>query len=412
MAVRPAGGELVVAGQVPRRTHVAVRIGGEEVAATDTRGAFELRAPLPGPGGPAVVAELVVRRPARPARDFRTLGAFVWSVWVNGAEAVEADMARDFRALGRSDLAGFQRLLVESALARPERLDRTFLHLRGPVSRGLAGAVRASRADAVIHANLPWWNVGLVRPGDDLLAFWHIDDDYYFWRPFINAARRARLVLAATPYSAGEFFPSIGASSLFVGPPVWYEDPDPVPSAEDILAWRGRHGLGRAEQLVLAVGRREPSKRMDDIAASVARMRDAGMVVRFVGVGPGESGTALPGDGLWLGRLDDRELDLAYRACDVLCFLSESESFGIVVPEAWRRGKPVVVNRHNAATASLVRDGADGLLAMPGAELDAALGRLLGDGGLATRLGRAGQEKARTLFHRGAAAERYLRSFS
>jgi glycosyltransferase involved in cell wall biosynthesis len=74
---------------------------------------------------------------------------------------------------------------------------------------------------------------------------------------------------------------------------------------------------------------------------------------------------------------------------------SRTESFGIVFPEAWANGKPVV-GADAGAIPDLVRNGVNGLLTRFG-DVDglvAALRRLLTDPELAQRLGCAGQELA------------------
>jgi len=45
--------------------------------------------------------------------------------------------------------------------------------------------------------------------------------------------------------------------------------------------------------------------------------------------------------------------------------MSDSESFGIVILEAWAQRKPVIVSAACIASAELVEDGVDGLLATP-----------------------------------------------
>jgi glycosyltransferase involved in cell wall biosynthesis len=42
--------------------------------------------------------------------------------------------------------------------------------------------------------------------------------------------------------------------------------------------------------------------------------------------------------------------------------MSESESFGMVILEAWKFGRPVIVNKHCAAFSDLVENEVDGLL--------------------------------------------------
>jgi glycosyltransferase involved in cell wall biosynthesis len=82
----------------------------------------------------------------------------------------------------------------------------------------------------------------------------------------------------------------------------------------------------------------------------------------------------------------------ALRECRPLVSMRGSESFGIVLLEAWALGKPVVARADTPAFAELVSDGEDGLLVAPEG-LAGALRRLLEEKGLAERLGNAGRQK-------------------
>jgi len=92
--------------------------------------------------------------------------------------------------------------------------------------------------------------------------------------------------------------------------------------------------------------------------------------------------------------------------------MSESESFGMVIVEAWHARLPVIANPRCGPVASLIEDGVTGILATPGAELDAALARLARDPELRRRLADAGCERARREFVRGAAAQRLVDALS
>ncbi len=246
-----------------------------------------------------------------------------------------------------------------------------------------------------------------VRPGDLAMPLWHVDDEFYAWRHWIENLRRARFVLANTPFAARSFYPRHDIRAHFVGPPIWPSEASIT--GEDARAFRRSHRIDDGEFLVLTVCRKSSEKRYEAIAAAVEEARARGAAMRFLGVGPDADGRPLQRDGTaWIGPLTGEDLQAAYAACDTFVLMSESESFGMVIPEAWHHGRPVVVNRWCAPAASLVEEGSDGLLAGPGAELVDALMRLYGDRDLVRRLGEAGREKARSDFVRGAAAQRLL----
>ena len=90
-----------------------------------------------------------------------------------------------------------------------------------------------------------------------------------------------------------------------------------------------------------------------------------------------------------------------YAGIDLFALPSRSDSFGLVLLEAWANGKPVVAYRAGGP-ADLVRHECDGLLVpcgdVPG--LSAAIDRLAGDAELRHRLGQSGQRRVAEEFVR------------
>lgn len=105
------------------------------------------------------------------------------------------------------------------------------------------------------------------------------------------------------------------------------------------------------------------------------------------------------------GALSRGEVAWATRNASVFVLPSRVEPFGIVVLEALRARRPVVVSSRGGAR-EIVRDGLDGLLADPEdvAGLAAAIGRLLDDELLAAALAASGAERVRTFAWDGIAA--------
>lgn len=405
------GGTVWVAGNAPRPTSL-VWSGGDDVRHREQLdGPFDLKLDVP-PGGRLA---LEVNPPWRPLTDHRSLGLYVNSIrWQpRGTETVvEADFWNDLRAIGRRHPEVWQDFLWKLAEGRSPRLGKIFDWVRGPRSPALRAALRQPPAgtDAVIAANLPWSTLPVAVRECPLpvfaMALWHVEDDYYYWPHYMEACRNARAVLANTPWSAERFFAPRGIRSAFVGPGVPL--PDSGTESSPAAEWKAAHGIGADEAVVLSVSRKSPEKRYDAVASAVHRLRAQGRRVRFVLIGPDLDFRKLPEGSLHLGRVDDDALQAAYRACDAFVLMSDSESFGMVLVEAWMHGKPVVANRHCGPTASLVREGEDGFLAADAGELAGVLTRLLDDAGLRERLGAAGRARATVEFTQRAATERLL----
>lgn len=104
--------------------------------------------------------------------------------------------------------------------------------------------------------------------------------------------------------------------------------------------------------------------------------------------------TELKSNVILLDYISDEEKRDMLDACTLLTLPSRSDSFGIVLLEAWFFGKPVI-GANAGGIPGLVRDHIDGVLVPFGdaAGLANALDRLLSDGEYAHRLGAAGRKK-------------------
>jgi glycosyltransferase involved in cell wall biosynthesis len=100
-----------------------------------------------------------------------------------------------------------------------------------------------------------------------------------------------------------------------------------------------------------------------------------------------------------LGVLDEQQKRDFFAGLDVFALPSRSDSFGLVLLEAWANGLPNVAYRAGGV-AGVIRDGEDGLLVRCGdvEGLAEALGRMVEDGALRQRLGKAGEERTRREF--------------
>jgi glycosyltransferase involved in cell wall biosynthesis len=95
-----------------------------------------------------------------------------------------------------------------------------------------------------------------------------------------------------------------------------------------------------------------------------------------------------------LGMLTDEQKRDFFAGIDVFALPSRTDSFGLVLLEAWANGKPNLVYRAGGP-AELVRDGGDGLHARCGdvGELAELLGQLVTNPDLRRALGEAGRSR-------------------
>jgi glycosyltransferase involved in cell wall biosynthesis len=164
---------------------------------------------------------------------------------------------------------------------------------------------------------------------------------------------------------------------------------------------REQLGLSEESAVILFLGRKSDYKGLDIALDAFAGLRRQHPHLHFLAVGPEtEYSQALwtryqgmPGLHV-LGAVPEEDKLKALRACDCLVLPSVGEAFGIVFLEAWIMGKPVVGAR-TLAVSSVIDEGQDGLLAMPGdaGDLAVCISQLIGDRNLARRMGETGRMK-------------------
>jgi len=169
---------------------------------------------------------------------------------------------------------------------------------------------------------------------------------------------------------------------------------------------------GNAERLVLFVGARVGHKGVGILRRAARLVWEHEPDVRFAYVGSGPSLDDPDSRELDVGPVSDEERGDWFSRAAVLCLPSASESFGLVVAEAWSAGKPVVTSRIGVLRELV--EGARGGLAVerePHAVADALL-RLLQRPAEAGELGRAGREYWNANFRPERVAARHLELYA
>jgi glycosyltransferase involved in cell wall biosynthesis len=146
--------------------------------------------------------------------------------------------------------------------------------------------------------------------------------------------------------------------------------------------------------LVVAVGRLVPVKRFDELLRALAKVKTDQPDLEAVLIGEGYERPALEalraelGADDWVhlpGRVPDEELVSWYRKAWVVASTSQREGWGMTLTEAAACGTPVVAT-DIAGHRDAVLDGESGLLVDDLGQLPVALGRVLGDDVLRSRL--------------------------
>lgn len=167
---------------------------------------------------------------------------------------------------------------------------------------------------------------------------------------------------------------------------------------------------------VLGLGRVVPKKGFDLLLTAFVRVAEDHPEVGLVIAGDGAAHRSLvrQAEALGLadrvvlpGRLNRSQVAWAMANAEVFALPSRVEPFGIVVIEALRAGRPVVVSARGGAP-EIVRHEREGLVADPfdAEEFGRALSLLLGDPALAARLALAGRQRVED-FSWGVIADQY-----
>jgi L-malate glycosyltransferase len=172
---------------------------------------------------------------------------------------------------------------------------------------------------------------------------------------------------------------------------------------------------------VIFVGRKDPHKGISDILRALRLLTLGRKDILFTCVGP-ETGYSkelwqqippgLQEQLLVIDSVSEGEKHALIEDSDLLILMSTTESFGIVLLEAWLHGKAVIGARAGALQ-SVIQDGTDGLLVEPGnhTELAATIEFLLENPEISARLGANGRTKTVQQFSWDAVAEAWSRVF-
>lgn len=402
----------------PCRQTIRIEHEGKKRVVYKGRGNFQFSVKLDDTPHNSILA-LETSPTVRPLRDSRKLGAMISHLSLSNHGRIElAPFHADHRTIRSRDREAFVRTYVERAEARPRRYSWIFDALRGPRSRGMRQFLkeRHQEYDWVLAGIFPFNGPVEVERLKQKLGFrlallplFHVDDDFYYWRHYLDAMRGADLCLSNSWYAHHIFYPSIGAKSFVAGAGVSKR----VFRHNDVSGerFRKKYRIGPDEKMILSVGRKCGPKRYRTLVRAVEAIQSEAPC-RLILIGPEEDNLPVASPHAdYLGVVPQKDLVDAYQACDFFCLFSESESFGMVFIEAWMREKAVIGNRNCAPVSYLIQHEENGLLASDRDALQRCLIRLLQDPDLCRQYGKAGFELATNTYTWPAIADRILEQF-
>jgi glycosyltransferase involved in cell wall biosynthesis len=384
---------LTLRGYSPQPNRLTVRGDSRTLATVEVDGSFQVTVETLG----TEVIRLQSNSTYLPPADPRPLGILVNHIACispAGTHALSLDVSyRDvLRRVAPSD---FIATLIRVAEDRSASIDDLFQRLRGPNSQALERWLKENTKgyDVVLGHSIPFKTAVLAAQAAETAAVplvqlphFHLDDEFYHWASYYAALRRAKVCITFPKAAIPWFFDRIGAHSVYLshGPvSVGAPSPDDEATFEKLYASR--------LPFVLVLGRKDRAKNYPTTIEAVGRINTDRHRCNVVMIGPDEDGVALNASEVtYLGPQPKGIVLSALRRCLCLVSMSESESFGIVVLEAWAQARPVVVSDGCVASAELVTDGETGFLADP-ANLHSKILVFLDQPHEADRMGRNGK---------------------
>lgn len=398
---------IVVRGISFRRRHLRIRSANAALMDAVVDGQFELEVATTDHDAIAFEMETI-----DVPDDPRPLGFRLRSIDLHFGDRVEKlALGIDFRSLLRiRHPQQWIDELIATARARDPKHDELFQRARGPNSAALEHwlAGNIAQYDVVVGHSVPFRTcvvaahharaagVPLVQIPD-----FHVDDEFYHWCSYYDALAAATANITFPRAATALFYERIGARSVYLPHGV---DPEEQPDSAGRAAFEQLHSSERPYVLVL--GRKDRAKNYEAIVDAVASINARSRSVDVVMIGRDEDGVRLdPADVTYIGP-QPRSVVLAAIA-GALCVvsMSDSESFGIVILEAWAQRTPVIVSAACHAYTELVEDGVDGLHASP-ETLAEKIRFLDANPEIAKAMGERGRAKALQRYSWGSIAER------
>jgi len=256
--------------------------------------------------------------------------------------------------------------------------DRLRTLYNGPVLRGIGQAIAAGDWDIIMAMPMPFMTIlyglhGSRKKGVPyaIIPCLHLEDKFQHQREsLLRALRQADAIIASSP-SERQFLEQAGIPGEKIHVVGCGADPAEFEKPTSVRV-RRRYGIGDYDPVILTVGQMVSHKGIDTLIRAMPRVWGEFPSARLIVAGRSTTYTrhlekmAESVDRgkrrvILIADFTESEKPDLYHTADIFALPSLYESFGIVFPEAWICGKPVIGARIGAIT-SIVEDGRDGLL--------------------------------------------------
>jgi glycosyltransferase involved in cell wall biosynthesis len=214
----------------------------------------------------------------------------------------------------------------------------------------------------------------------------HLDDDYYHFPDIYESVVNASVTLTS-PKASQVFLEQLGDAEV-----VYHTPGVPFHNVEQPLSGNLAALLPNEKPFLLVLGRKAGSKNYQLVVDTISSRADLQVVM----IGPDDDGVLIRSPNVTYLGLQPRPIVIeALQKCLAVVNMSSSESFGMVLIEAWAEGKPVIANASCQAFRDIVVDGYNGFLVAPDSEaISGAIERLVRDEKARHMLGHNGRTTA------------------
>jgi FkbM family methyltransferase len=386
---------IILRGYSPVKNQLRIAAGNQNLLDTNIKGNFDLKVATQN----NEIVELHIENAYLAPNDPRPLGLRFREILVQaGTENKHIPLDVNYRdILKQTAPEDFIQSLIDTAHNRSPEMDELLQNTRGPNSEALKRWLNQNTRnyDLVLGHSVPFKtivvaadcaraaNVPLVQ-----LPHFHIDDEYYHWQSYYQALKEAVCCITHPKTANHLFFDRIGANGWYLPFGI---DIHEKPSKKDENAFNELYSSELP--FVMVLGRKSGAKNYQHVISALAGLNINKRACNMVMIGRDEDEVPLDPDlVIYLGGQPRGIVLAALKRCLCLISMSDSESFGIVILEAWSQSRPVIVSENCHASVELVTDGKNGLLASA-TNLHEKIKILIDNPMLAERLGQAGHER-------------------
>ncbi len=298
--------------------------------------------------------------------DIRPLGVMINSVLCNGKELNLGYCYRDF--LKEKQLDKYIDELIFTALQRNEKYNEIFQITRGLNSDDLEEYLdkNTKKFDILLGHSVPFETSVLVskyalkyNKQYTILPHFHFDDEFYHWKSYYTAMQKANCVFASPSNSIKLFYDKLNIKTIEVPGGGINKSEYLNINSEDFL------NIYKSDKpYFLVLGRKSGAKNYAYIIKAIEKVNEKEHICNLVMIGRDEDGIEVNSKyTYYLGEQPRKVVLGSLKECYGLITMSESESFGIVIIEAWMLSKPVIINGKCPAFVELVKDQVNGLYA-------------------------------------------------